>query len=203
MLITNEAGDIVTAMSAEPAGGDSHLRMSDRDREQVVARLYEAVGEGRITMDEFEDRLTGTLAARTFGDVVPFVADLPTTAPAGGPAQVDVEVTGSPLRRAGRWITPPRMNIKARGSSIRLDYTEAIIASPVVHLDLAVSGSSLRLIVPHGSSADLTGLTLHGSSARSGRMSTIRGGGLHLVVTGEVRGSSVRVRNPRRWFRRR
>jgi len=46
---------------------------------------------------------------------------------------------------------------------------------------------------------NLTGLTLHGSSAKSGRMSTIRGGGLHLVVTGEVRGSSVRVKNPWRW----
>ena len=41
-------------MSGELAEGDSHLRMSDRDRGQVVARLYEAVGEGRITMGEFE-----------------------------------------------------------------------------------------------------------------------------------------------------
>jgi hypothetical protein len=186
-------------MSGELAEDNSHLRMSDHDREQVVSRLYEAVGEGRITMDEFEERLTGALAARTFGDVVPYVADLPTTAPVTSAAQVDLEVTGSPIRRIGRWIAPPRMNIKAVGSSVTLDYTEAITASPVIHVDLAASGSSLRLIVPRGSSADLTGLTLHGSSAKSGRMSTIRGGGLHLVVTGEVLGSSVRVKNPWRW----
>lgn len=186
-------------MSGELAGGESHLRMSDHDREQVVGRLYEAVGDGRITMEEFEDRLTGVLAARTFGDVVPYVADLPTTAPVGGAAQVDLEVTGSPIRRTGRWVAPPRMNIKARGSSITLDYTEAVLASPVIQIDLAATGSSLRLIAPRGSSADLTGLTLRGSSAKSGRMSTIRGGGPHLVVTGEVRGSSVRVRNPWRW----
>jgi len=116
-----------------------------------------------------------------------------------GAAQVDLEVTGSPIRRIGRWIAPPRMNIRARGSSVKLDYTEAIIASPVIQIDLAATGSSLRLIVPRGSSADLTGLKLHGSTAKSGRMSTIRGGGLHLVVTGEVRGSSVRVKNPWRW----
>jgi hypothetical protein len=186
-------------MSGELAGGDSHLRMSDHDREQVVGRLYEAVGEGRITMDEFEDRLTGTLAARTFGDVVPYLADLPSTAPVSGAPQVDLVVTGSPIRRVGRWIAPPRMHIKARGSSVTLDYTEAIIASPVIQIDLAVNGSSLRLIVPRGSSADLTGLTLHGSSANSGRMSTIRSGGLHLVVRGEAHGSSVRVKSPWRW----
>ncbi len=186
-------------MRGELAEGESHLRMSDHDREQVVARLYEAVGEGRITMDEFEDRLTGTLAARTFGDVLPHVADLPTTALVSGAAQVDLKVTGSPIRRIGRWIAPPRMNINARGSSVTLDYTEATIASPVTQIDLAATGSSLRLIVPRGPPADLPGLTQHGSSAKSGRMSTIRGGGLHLVVTGEVRGSSVRVKNPWRW----
>jgi hypothetical protein len=186
-------------MSGELVGGDSHLRMSDHDREQVVARLYEAVGEGRITMDEFEDRLTGVLAARTFGDVVPYLADLPAASPVSGSAQVDVEVVGSPIRRVGRWIAPPRMNINARGSSITLDYTEAIVASPVIQINLAATGSSLRLIVPPGSSADLMGLNLRGSSAKSGRMSTIRGGGLHVVVTGDIRGSSVRVKNPWRW----
>jgi hypothetical protein len=41
-----------------------------------------------------------------------------------------VEVTGSPIRRIGRWIAPPRMNIRAVGSSVTLDHTEAIIASP-------------------------------------------------------------------------
>jgi len=186
-------------MSGELAEGDAHLRMSDHDREQVVARLYEAVGEGRLTMDEFEDRLTGALAARTFGEVVPYLADLPATVPISGAAQVDLKVVGSPLRRIGRWIAPPRMNINARGSSVTINYTEAIVASPVIQIDLSLTGSSLRLIVPPGSSADLTGLTLHGGSAKSGRMSTVRGGGLHLVLTGEVIGSSLRVRNPWRW----
>jgi hypothetical protein len=92
---------MVTVMSGDPAGGDSHLRMSDRDREQVVGRLYEAVGGGRITMAEFEDRLTSVLAARTFGDVLPCVADPPTTAPVSGAAQIAPVLPGTPWCAGG------------------------------------------------------------------------------------------------------
>ncbi len=75
------------------------LRMSDRDREGVVARLNQAVGEGRLTIEEFEERLTGVLTARTFGDIVPYVADLPTPHPTATSAErTNLTVRGSSLR---------------------------------------------------------------------------------------------------------
>jgi hypothetical protein len=40
------------SVSAPPA------RVSDADREQVVDRLRDAAGEGRLDLDEFSDRVT-------------------------------------------------------------------------------------------------------------------------------------------------
>ena len=65
-------------MSSELVPNPKHL-MADADRERVVTRLHGAVGEGRLTLGEFEDRVSGVLAARTFGEIEPFVADLATS----------------------------------------------------------------------------------------------------------------------------
>jgi hypothetical protein len=53
------------------------LRMSDADGERVADRLRAAFGEGRLSSEEFEERLTNVLAVRTFGEVQPLIADLP------------------------------------------------------------------------------------------------------------------------------
>jgi hypothetical protein len=59
-----------------------HLRASDADRDQVAERLRTAAAEGRIGFDELEERLTATLAARTYGELEAMVADLPSSPPA-------------------------------------------------------------------------------------------------------------------------
>lgn len=51
--------------------------MSDADRESVVRRLRRAVGEGRLTLAEFDERVAATYAARTRGDLDELTADLP------------------------------------------------------------------------------------------------------------------------------
>ena len=181
---------------------ESNLRMSTADREQLVERLNAAVGEGRITLEEFEERMTGVLAAKTFGEVVPFFEGLPApvVAPTAPVALTDLEVRGSSIRREGRWVVPARMRVAGRGSSIRLNFTEAVIPTRVVEIRLELVGSSAKLIVPPGSSVDMVGVSLSGSSARARGLSQIPvGGGLHFVVTGELRGSSVRATPPRTW----
>jgi hypothetical protein len=56
---------------------DRELRASDADREAVVRRLRRAVGEGRLTVDEFDERAAAAYAARTLGDLDPLTTDLP------------------------------------------------------------------------------------------------------------------------------
>lgn len=53
------------------------LRVSDRDREAVMARLGAAAGEGRLALAEFGDRSGQACAAKTYGELEALVADLP------------------------------------------------------------------------------------------------------------------------------
>lgn len=54
-----------------------NLRASDADREAVVTLLTQALGEGRITSDEFDGRVEAAYAAKTRGDLDVLTTDLP------------------------------------------------------------------------------------------------------------------------------
>lgn len=57
--------------------GRAGWRASDADRDQVADRLRVAATEGRLAPDEFEERLTATFSARTYGELDRLVSDLP------------------------------------------------------------------------------------------------------------------------------
>ena len=54
-----------------------HLRAADTDRAEVAAVLGEHMAAGRLTLDEYDERLTRAYAARTFGELGELTADLP------------------------------------------------------------------------------------------------------------------------------
>jgi hypothetical protein len=56
------------------------MRAGDTDRELVLERLRAAQAEGRLDLEEFDERVTATLAARTYGELAALTTDLP-----GGP----------------------------------------------------------------------------------------------------------------------
>jgi hypothetical protein len=60
-----------------PMATDDLIRASDVDREAVVATLRDAYMAGRLTMDEFDERMTAAYSGRTWGDLRPLTADLP------------------------------------------------------------------------------------------------------------------------------
>ena len=66
-------------------GDPSLLRVSDADRHKVADILRDAAGEGRLEIDELDERLEATYAAKTYADLVPITADLPATAPGAAP----------------------------------------------------------------------------------------------------------------------
>lgn len=53
------------------------FRASDAEREAAVETLRQAMGEGRITMAEFDERVQAAYAAKTRGDLDVLTADLP------------------------------------------------------------------------------------------------------------------------------
>lgn len=181
-----------------------HL-MADADRERVVARLNTAVSEGRLTLPEFEDRITGVLAARTFGEIEPYVADLPGARAVAVPSAnaTQLSARGSSLVRTGRWTVPPEMRIVASGSSVKLDFTEAIVTSSVVHIAVELRGSSIKMIVPIGSSVETAATSLTGSTTKVRNLSEYAQPGqfgTHFVVTGDLRGSTIKATPPRKPF---
>jgi hypothetical protein len=66
------------------------MRASDRDRQQVVEQLRSALEDGRLTMEEYVNRMEVAYQAATYGDLAPLCADLPASNP----------VTGGPQRSA-------------------------------------------------------------------------------------------------------
>jgi hypothetical protein len=63
-------------------GDQQKMRASDRDRQLVVEQLGSALEDGRLTMDEYVDRMEAAYQAATYGDLTPLCADLPASSPA-------------------------------------------------------------------------------------------------------------------------
>jgi Domain of unknown function (DUF1707) len=57
--------------------GPNRLRTSDQEREQVATILRAAMTEGRLTLEEGEERLAAVYAAKYRDELGPLTADLP------------------------------------------------------------------------------------------------------------------------------
>ncbi|MBO4271146.1 DUF1707 SHOCT-like domain-containing protein [Microbispora triticiradicis] len=53
------------------------MRASDGDRDRVAAALREHVAEGRLSVEEFNERLEQLYRSRTYGELATLTADLP------------------------------------------------------------------------------------------------------------------------------
>jgi Domain of unknown function (DUF1707) len=57
--------------------GDPRVRASDTDRERTASLLREHHAQGRLTPEEFNERLDKVFEAKTIGDLDALLADLP------------------------------------------------------------------------------------------------------------------------------
>lgn len=57
--------------------GDEGMRASDAERTQAVEKLQQALVEGRLSSDETTERIEEALNARTRGELVQVLRDLP------------------------------------------------------------------------------------------------------------------------------
>jgi hypothetical protein len=71
------------------------MRAADVDRDRAAGILGTAFTEGRLTRDEYDDRLHTALTARTYGDLDAVVADLPAApAPDAVPVTAETQTNG-------------------------------------------------------------------------------------------------------------
>ena len=57
--------------------GDPRIRASDADRDRTAALLREHHAAGRLTAEEFHERMDAALTAKTLGELDELLADLP------------------------------------------------------------------------------------------------------------------------------
>ena len=192
------------------------LRVSDDDRHQVAEVLRRAAGEGRLDLDELEERLESAFAAKTYGQLEPLVRDLPvhesafsvpgSARPAvpRGPVPlpspgVSVAVMSS-VERRGAWTLAERHTAVAVMGGVELDLREAELPSEATVTAIAVMGG-VTVVVDQFTRVDVDGIGLMGGFGESrSRTSAVLGPGSPVV---RVRGLALMggvevVRRPHR-----
>jgi hypothetical protein len=191
------------------------LRASHDDRDRVVELLRVSAGDGRLTAEELDERVGAALTARTYGELAALVSDLPAvpgsavSVPAAKPKDVvRIDCRSGSAKRAGRWMVPPRMEVRVTSGDVTLDFTEAVIAWPSLQIDADVHSGNLTLVTKPGVVVDTDDVAI-----RSGNVKVRAPWGadvpvtLRIDVSGRVGSGNIRARPPRRtfwqWLRRR
>lgn len=116
--------------------GTPQIRIGDAERHQVAEILRQAAGEGRLDLDELDERLGLALTAKTHADLVPLTQDLPISptavpipmAPAFAPQPVERErhaAIMSGFTRRGVWTVPRELQVAAVMGGADLDLRQA------------------------------------------------------------------------------
>ncbi|MFC4560305.1 DUF1707 domain-containing protein [Nocardiopsis mangrovi] len=191
-----------------PDGAHGRMRASDRDRDRVAEILREAAAEGRITLDELDERLDRAFAARTYAELDPLTADLPipgVQAPApvtpaayppaspGPPLVLKSSIAGSIVRR-GAWEVPARVRVVNPYGVVRLDFRDATLLSDVVELEFGESWGEARVVLPDGATAAVDVDTSWLGSVDSRVPPAPAPPAPHFVVKGSVKGGSLKIR---------
>ena len=165
----------------------------------MIDLLQRAVGQGMLDLDEFGERTDIALTARTRTELNRVLLDLPVADQPLRPETDDVLVlrtTLNEITQRGNWPVPARVLVISRLGSTRLDFTEAEFTRPATEIELAVTGGSVHLLVPRGTTIHSQAVTTIGGQITDQR-SAVTTGGPTIVLTGKVRAGEVRIRQPR------
>jgi len=139
-----------------PAGQEGtpqphELRASDADRERVVQVLQDAHADGRLMLDELEERLTTVYAARTLGELADVTVDLLPT------DEQPLNLDGGPVsaifkkqQRGGRWVVPAELAVTAMFGTTKLDLRDAILQNRRIIINATLVFGGLEIHVPEG-----------------------------------------------------
>jgi hypothetical protein len=156
-------------VTGEPARPPA-LRVSDAERELVADRLRHAAGEGRLTVEELDERVGRVYLARTETDLIELTADLPPAAeeaPARAPARRRsprrwlFSIMGGDGRR-GRWRVGRRLSVIAVMGGVDLDLREAVIEEGETTITMVALMGGVHVIVPPGVDVEVTGFDFMG-----------------------------------------
>lgn len=191
------------------------IRVDDADRDRAVAFLRHHCSDGRITLDEFSDRVGQVFAATTSTDIGLVTGDLPvmsrtttggTSGSPGAPATTGrvraaarwtVSIFGSSQRR-GRWrVERETTAISVMGSCL-LDLRQAEVAGDEISINAIAFMGGVDVIVPEGIEVVLEGFAFMGGKQQSIREVPVLPGSplVRVRAYAFMGGVSVRSRRP-------
>ncbi|HEX3516153.1 MAG TPA: DUF1707 domain-containing protein [Trebonia sp.] len=168
-------------MSSSPAVPEPrNLRASDADRESVANVLREAAGDGRLTMDELDERLDAVYAAKTYAELEPITHDLPDAgaAPAPAPSRAaprdPARFGGEPtssgavailggFTRKGDWVVPKEFTAFMFMGGGEIDLRDARFTEREVTIHIVAILGGCEVIVPEDATVYVTGIGILGA----------------------------------------
>jgi class 3 adenylate cyclase len=162
-------------LSTQATGSPLAQRVSDAERDETVTLLREHLVVGRLTLDEFSERVSIALEARTSGDLNEAMANLPATATATATAAVTAAVEPT-RRRARRWFVAVMSGSSAKGrwrisgrttavavmGGCDMDLRHAEIDGPEIVITAVAFWGGIKIIVPEGFDVELSGFSFMG-----------------------------------------
>lgn len=160
----------------------AQLRISDHDRHQVAELLRQAAGEGRLDLEELDERLEAAYSAKTYADLVPITADLPvrpTDHPAAsqgvpvGQALVpaatyttSVSVMGDCTRR-GVWRVPAEHTAFSMMGGVTLDLREAQLEARETTITAVAIMAGIDIVVDARTQVIVEGIGIMGDFSQA------------------------------------
>ena len=165
----------------EPSGERPDLRASDAEREQTAETLRQAMGEGRLTVEELEDRLRAAYSAPTVRELELLVADVtvpervirPATSPAraggvtvregpGGERWVVSIMSGH--ERSGRWRIGSRCTVLNIMGGSEIDLNDVELSDRVTELNVYSFWGGGEIRVPEGVAVEVSNVAIMGGN---------------------------------------
>lgn len=143
------------------------LRASDLDREARVSYLREAAADGRLTMEEFSERVESVNRSRTVDELDQLTQDLPIPPSPRRPTRWLLAALGSVKRagrlRVGRWV----VCLVVLGS-VDLDLRQATLTGGSVTIVVVGVLGSVDVYSPEGLDAEVRALSILGHADANG-----------------------------------
>jgi hypothetical protein len=179
----------------DPPGNPNRLRAADSDRDRVAEVLRQAAGDGRLTLDELDERLGQVYAARTYAELEPITRDLPQSGHAASVARTaGSRIGGRPtsrmgiaimggFRRTGHWVVPRNFTALALMGGGGIDLREAQFADGQVTVRAFALMGGIEIVVPEDAEVHVHGIGIMGG-VNQPSMQPSRAGAPKIVVVG-------------------
>ena len=184
------------------------MRASDADRDRYAGILQEAYAQGRLTHEEYEERIDACMKAKTYAELEPLVLDLPRAnlPMVRPPADIVPVSTSNPpmvaifsaVERKGAWALADDSIAVAVFGQVSLDLRQVTFEAANSEIKAFAIFGGVDILVEPGTVVECTGMGVFGEFSRSGKVAQARPGSPVIRVTGLALFGAVTIKEKAR-----